>query len=373
MSRLWEGVFENDPDSNCFNSMFWDCVLAGDVIQMMPWVAETQHHIKKFGLLKWSSMHTIAYAAHLSFFTENVTPTHLVELKQIFGEHQEDLMKFSSGGSLAIHLACQMNNSLILKIILEVANEKFSQEQFTQMLNQLQKDKYWQYTPLMIAIKYDSIDCIKILCQYDCIVSGILNIKSRYPNYNALEFACYYNNIDILEILINSCDLKQLNSNSSEYLQHLIGITNYGSSKRCLESECVEFLNDLSDKNNNHDDSKQLEPLVNETTTSINDSQEKNILGSVCCHNHPLLFAQIDSSPQKCDICQENSIRCGSCSDCASKADHKLFPSVICETCVKATSIWSTIVHTNKNTHVNNETISSLFNPDIINQVAFHL
>ena len=357
--RLWQGGFEKQD--GFFHSTFWNSVKSGE-IAMMQYLGGKPSNIDKFDQLKWFCTHTIAYAIHPRLLTDNVTFKQLDCLKSCFDsrQHYDDLMKFSSGGNLPIHLACQTNNSLILKIIIQVAKEKLSQQQFENMLNQIKKDKYWNSTPLMIAIKNHSVDCVEILCRYDCVANGILKYEARYPSYNAFEYACFYNNIDILKILCNVCDLEQLNL--KEYLPHMIKITNYGVSKRCLDGKCVEFLNDFS----NNPKPKQAAVLINDNGQMIQ---------LICCYNHVLPRANT-LTPEKCDICQEKSAGCRSCLKCKTKADVKVFPTIFCETCVKATSIWSSIVHATQNASNNKDLIknmSNLINRDTVNGVEFRL
>ena len=365
---LWQGVFENE--TRFFHSMFWDSVENGQ-IDMMQYLSEKPPHINKFDQLEWTYAHTIAYCVHPKLRNDTpVTQNQLAVLKQLFMKHYNDLTKFSHGGNLPIHLACQMNNLAILEIIIEVANEKFPQEQFEDMLNTAKQDKYWQYTPLMIAIKHNSVDCVKILCQEDCVVDGILNATSRYPTYNSLEFACYYNNIDILEILCNLCDLEQLNSN-------LIAVAKYGSFKRCLRSNCYEFLNDLFNNNSKNDSnntlgSKPSKSLSIDVPSYFDNDKDKNKLKLMCCHKH--LLSWPGTNTQTCDVCKEKNTGCRSCSRCTNKEDCKLFPATICETCVIATSVWSSIVYATENFSINpdlSKIISELINPDIANRVKF--
>ena len=278
-------------------------------------------------------------------------------LKQLFIQRFSDLKQFGKGGSLPIHLACQMNNSRILRIIIDVAHEALSQKKFEQMMNQVTKDTYWEHTPLMVAIKNNSVDCIKILCQYDSVVQGILKYKARYPNYNAFEFACYYNNIGILKILSNCCDLTQLHSSMSQLKQ----IIKYGISKRCIRDVgCIQFVDQLSNKAK----SKQATALKHKQASSLTNNQ------LTCCYNH-VLSSSYKLIPKQCDICQEKSIFYRFCSKCASKQDGRIFPAIICEKCVTATSIWSMIVNSSPTILELNEMMDHLMNADILERVKF--
>ena len=335
----------------------------------MQYIAENPSNVDKFDQAEWSCLHTIAYAIHPNLLTDSYKATRkqLDTLKQLFTQNHNynDLFKFSFDGNLPIHLACQTNNSLILKIIIQVANAKFPKQQCNQMLNQVKKDKYWNYTPLMIAIRNNSIDCVQILCQNDSVVNGILKHKSRYPSYNSFEFACYYNNVDILKIFCRRCDSQELIL--TENLQRMINIANYGSLKRCLGNACVDFLSEISKNPTTTQSNKSLTDLI-----LVNDN-DHNKIGAVCCHNHELPRANTFTS-KKCDICQEKGTTWRSCVKCQSKDDPKLFPSIICEKCVAATQVWSTIVHTPQNASVNQEIQQNIFQfikPEIVNRVEF--
>ena len=341
---------------------------------MMQYVAENPSNVDKFDQLEWSCVHTVAYAIHPQLLTNNVTQKQLNTLKQLFMQKYNDLMRFGSDGNLPIHLACQMNNSLILQIIIDVAKEKFSKEQFKQMLNETKKDEYWNYTPLMIAIKNNSVDCVKILCNYDYVVNGILEYKSRYPNYNALEFACYYNNVDTVKILSNLVIGSQ-QLNSKEYISHLMKIANYGLSKGYLDSKCIKFLNELSNNYDTLTDFKEENVDVKGTRTGLmiqNNQDDDQSDQLMCCNNH-VLPSTTRVTPEKCDICQDTITGCRSCSKCAANGDCNLFPVIFCQTCVTATSLWSTIVHATVNQELE-QTISdicSLIDPDMVNRVEF--
>ena len=369
---LWPGAVEYGDEF--FTLTFWECV-ESDQIEMMEYIGEKPSGIDKFDQIKWSCLHTIAYCIHPELITHDVRTWHLSTLKTLFLLHFKDLMHFSTGGNLPVHLACQMNNSYILKIIIEVANEKLSKQQFNEMLNQVKKDKYWNCTPLMIAIKTNSIDCVKILCQYNCVIDGIFKYKSRYPNYNSLEFACYYNNVDILKIFCNICDLKQCNLNSKEYLSYLKNLAKHGASRGyLLRRNCAEFLDDLS--SNSISKPKQVISVSGDVAiTRTFSNSGKHQLKFVCCRNHEfpreMLFA-----PEKCDICQENSAKCVACPTCALYKHSNLFPSIICQKCVIATSVWLAVRRSAQNstkTDYLEQLLSNFINANTLKRVEFSL
>ena len=363
--RLWQGAFDK---GGFFHTTFWQCV-EKDQIGMMEHIGETPSGIHKFDKLKWSCLHTIGYCIDPYLITGIVTSQHLNTLKKLFLQQFKDLLNFSHGGNLPIHLACQMNNVLILKIIIEVANEKLSQKQFNEMLNQVKKDKYWNCTPLMIAIKNNSIDCVKLLCRYDCVVDGIFKHKSRYPSYNSFEFACYYNNVDILKMLYYLCDLKQLDS--KEYLAYLKKLASYGSSKRYLQSKCIEFLDDFS--SNPMLKPTQLTTVSNGINTMSN--SDKHYMQFVCCWNHVLAPPTV-STPEKCDVCTEKSTSRWECTICAIQGDSNRNLRNICEKCAIATSVWSAVVYGTTNGNDDDDLQSILpnfINADSVNRVECRL
>ena len=364
--RLWQGTFEHS--GGFFTSTFWECV-ESDQIEMMEYIGEKPSGMDKFDQLKWSCLHTVAYCIHPELMIKDAESKHLATdtLKKLFVKHFKDLMNFSIGGNLPIHLACQMNNSYILKIVIEVANEKLSQEQFNEMLNQVKKDKYWNYTPLMIAIKNNSIDCVKELCKYDCVIDGILNYKSRYPHYNSFEFACYYNNIDILKIFCNVCDLNKSKLNSKDYLLYLKKLANYGLSKLTHAAGCIEFLDELSSSSI----AKPKQVIFGANTTDVISNRDKHQVKFLCLNKHTLPRETLCMG-QQCDICQASDTKCVACTSCASHKDSNLFPTVICEQCAMATSVWSTIVNPTQNASQNDyleRTLPNLINADTIDRV----
>ena len=354
---IWQGAFDNG--SGHFHSTLCDSIEKED-IPMMHYLGENLSNVDKFDQLEWSCLHTIAYGFHPELITEDVPRKQLNCLKQLFIKHCDNLTQFSKCGNLPIHLACQMNNSLILKIIVDVGKQKLSQKQFDQMMNEKRKNKYWNFTPLMIAIKNISIECVKILCTQKSVIDGILKYKARYPSYNALDFACYYNSIDIVKILSSLCDSKQLNV--KEYSSHLIKLANCGVSKGLIGSKCVEFVRTAFE---NHKPKHAVSISNNE------DDKVDDHVPLVCCDNHLLPLADTFTREQ-CDICQEVRAGCRSCTKCGIKKDSKLFPSTLCEHCVTATSIWSIAQNTSASTSLQQAVSSrSLLTVDIINRVQF--
>ena len=105
----------------------------------------------------------------------------------------------SRGGNLPIHLACAANNHIILELMIEAFDQTPQQQK--QLLNYPKNDKYWKYTPLMVAIANKSVDCVELLSRYRDI--DILSYKARYPNYNGLEYACHKGNLAILKLLLS--------------------------------------------------------------------------------------------------------------------------------------------------------------------------
>ena len=367
--RLWQGAFETNG-AGFFHSTFWNSVKRGQV-EMMQYFAEKPAHIDRFDQIEWSFAHTIAYAIYPRIISDdNVTQQQLDAIKQVFAQNFNDLMQFSHGGNLPIHLACQMNNLLILEIIIEVAKDKFSAKRFAQMLNQVKKDKYWKYSPLMIAIKHNSVDCVELLCKYGSVVDSIFKYKSRYPNYNAFEFACYYNNVDILKILCDH-DLNWKQLNSKGYLLRMIKIANYGSTKICSgNSHCGKFLRELSE--NLDTITKQVKSSTNTPESIFNDINSNDYFQPRCCYNHVLSPTNL-FLPEQCDICKERINGCRSCSKCLTKGDSRLFPSTVCAQCAAVTSIWSKLLPAKNELKSKSKNVTELIdiNQDIVNRVEF--
>ena len=111
---MWQGGFTTN--SGFFHSTFWNFVKR-DQIEMIQYFGEKPAHIDRFDQIEWSCAHTIAYAIHPRLMSgSDATQKRLDTIKQVFVQNFNDLMQFSRGGNLPIHLACQMNNSLILEL-----------------------------------------------------------------------------------------------------------------------------------------------------------------------------------------------------------------------------------------------------------------
>ena len=102
----------------------------------------------------------------------------------------------------------------------------------------------------MIAIENNSVDCVEKLCSYDEI--DVLNIKARYPKYNALEFACYHNDITMLKMVVSRA-IKTTTSMTdtdsifeSEMIDQMLQIAKLGAKRSAVISgahdECIQFI-----------------------------------------------------------------------------------------------------------------------------------
>ena len=296
IDELWQ----DDWDKNGFQSSFFKALNERD-ISMMQYLAQNPKFVPNFGKTKWTASHTIAFGVCDDRMN---SATRKDVLKQFFDQQKQNQFEFSRCGYLPIHLACKTNNVTVLQLIIDTIDKK----DLTKLINHVTKDKYWKFTPLMIAIENNSIDCAKMLCNYN--KTDLLKIKSRYPNYNSLQFACHYNNIDILKIMVNK--IIKLDGNTI-FTRKMIGemikmvkhgqsqnIINRGGSSHAYE-ECIEYISYIPNSNNQ-------KVGVSTTTIAIqdtgNDSDEKGFdvrasrrkiaqIGNDtcrCCHSQLFLY-----------------------------------------------------------------------------------
>ena len=322
---MWQ---EKQPDE-FFLSTFRQSLKNGD-IGMIEFLASKPPHISNFNQIEWSCLHTIAYVVHPATMRGlYATAT----LEQVFSKNKKSLDKFSKYGNLPIHLACQTNNVSILKIIIETAQQQLK-EYLANMLNKPTKDKYRHNTPLIIAIKNNSVDCVKLLCQYDCVGKNILKYKSRYPNYNALEFACYYNNIDILKPLLSSIvknnDKDELNLIKKQ-LSTMLAIARKGVIDRRLQSSCVELLDQLSSLNTDVWGDKFE---IDSDTDSDNCTPSGKMHLDLRCFSCGYKVNQTKHSSKICTVCGHTITGIG-----FADSNYKCH-SAFCNVCIVASSIF---------------------------------
>ena len=214
-------------------------------MSMMQYWAENPKTVANFGKTKWTASHTIAFGIH-SY--QMKIGTHRALWKQFFFKQKSNQFHLSHCGYLPIHLACQTNNATVLQLIIDTV----SKQNLGKLLNHATQDKYWQFTPLMIAIENDSIDCVNILCNCDEI--DVLNIKARYPNYNALQFACYYNNVDVLKIIISKRILSDMNVMdastifTSKMIDEMLEIAKRGKDRGSSHEKMSEAITHMLDE-----------------------------------------------------------------------------------------------------------------------------
>ena len=151
---------------------------------------------------------------------ENGHDTNLAICKLLI-EYGSDCTIFDNSGWLPIHLTCfQSNRVNILQYMIDVleTSHQYTQNSKYNIINCLSKNDDLK-TPLMIAIKNENIQGVKILCK--CKDVDILNIKCKNENnHNAIEYASYLKNGEILKLLLRTLlqrekidSLQSLNSN----------------------------------------------------------------------------------------------------------------------------------------------------------------
>ena len=374
LQPLWQGYWMHTTNSDCFLSTFQQSLLDGDV-GMMEYLGNKPPHIPKFDQIKWSCLHTIAYAIHPLLKLKDKEKKKQLEkltttLQQLFVKHGADLRKFSKYGYLPIHLACQTNNYLILEMIIKILVKQSNEN----VLNTPTNDKHLRQTPLIIAIKNNSIDCVRLLCQQEYIVKNILKYKSRYPNYNAFEFACYYSNRAILKLLLSHI-AKNGNKNELSLLQTqspiMIEIVNRGVRNRGMHSVCVELLStELSKEKlmvNTNDINDTSQIMINnaspkkESMIDIDNCLAK--LDLVCLNGHKDMW-QIKSKKPLCNlICECGHTTTGSMMKCKS------CNQIMCKLCVIATSIWTVMTRKYTTSSEMTQMISHHANHDIMQRV----
>ena len=323
---------------------------------MIQYLCEKPPGISNFDSLGWTIVHTIAYAVHPDI-TSQATIDTFNTLKSVFTQNQSSLFKIDNSGNLPIHLASQINNSSILKIMIDVIQQE-SPTKLNTMLNKARKDKYWQQTPLIIAIKNNSVNCIKILCQQDDIIDSILHTKARYPSCNGLEFALHHNNIDIFKLLLKCIANREKKADLIELKSQLLDIASKTGNSMNLyaEHKCMNFVEMLLQSISQIDDNFSFNLLSLLENVSFDDSNifgaEKFIikLNELCRYGHKLKTTY--KFWTKCSFCSDNAkYICNSCTQMA-----------YCPLCASAETIWRSIAQMKNNDKNTIDVVSRFIN-----------
>ena len=312
-------------DQSGFQQTFWRAVDKGDT-DMMHHVAEKGVNIANFEKVQWTPAHTIAY----SISRQDATESQISTLKRFFSKYSNYLTKLSVSGNSPVHLACYVNNSQILSIIMNLDGGDVD---LNKLLNQPKKDKYWEENPLMIAIEYESVDCVELLCNYAEI--DILNHKSRDKNLNAFEIACLNNNYEIVKHVLSR-------ANSNDYLNDQLLEASLNLSKNGANSsqqrKCVDLLLNIlslttADKHNDVD--HILDSCDPQQKSNYRDWFQGGEFPYRCPKNHPSSYTS-GLTLHRCVICDERGWT--KCSVCGVNG-------VLCETCSVVMAIAKTPLH----------------------------
>ena len=371
---------ENTTDSGFFHSAFWTFAEKSD-IGMMHYLSEKPPGIDKFDRLGWTFAHTIAYAVHPDIIGEKATKDAANTILQVFNQNQASLFKFDKSGNLPTHLACQVNNSLILKLIIQSIEIK-SPHKLKTILNEARNDKYWKQTPLMIAIRSNSIDCIKILCKQDSVIDSILHVKPRYQSHNALEFAYYSNNIGIFKLLLKCVTIRQ---NPKELIELKSQLSRLASNtdKRLnlrysnLKHHCYDFVVGLLNSKMELSFKNLLSSLQN---VSLNDtcqffeqhtdkSNSPTDFTLLCRNGHELETTQQTMRRRicSCSVCNDTQISETKCCRKCENYDGEWY--IYCINCATAETIWTKIVSNTMSNERVMEFITHKANNEIIKRV----
>ena len=373
---IWQGKWTKDNcnlSSQCFLSTVEKSLRNNDVA-MIQYLGSKPPHISNFDQIQWSCLHTIAYSVHPILMMNKDTEIKQATktLEQLFGKYSINLNKYSKDGDMPIHLACQTNNVLILKIIIKIAQRESSQY-LTKMLNTPRQDKYTQHTPLIIAIKNNSAECVELLCKYDCVVENILQYTSRYPKYSALQFACYYSNVNILKLLLSSIiannDKTELMSIEKQF-PVLLQIARRGVANRHLKSSCIKLLHHLASLNANlWSTESKLSVKSDDKPSNETQLTHLNLICFAC--RMKMVESKILSSSmvEICNLCGQNIVisRFGHCQEFDNC--HNVF----CDVCIITSSIFVAITKKRKSEKYIYDIVSQYANHDIVQQVKIFI
>ena len=134
-------------------------------------------------------------------------------------------------GNLPIHLACNNNNASIVKYIIDhnlCSNDEINQPATDEL----------GFTPLMCAIAYQNLECVKLLCE-GYLNADILTIQSP-DGYTAIEYAVYGNVIKMLAYLI-SVVFKRNHVHDWESLSKYIGSNHNDDADNNYNDNVINF------------------------------------------------------------------------------------------------------------------------------------
>ena len=308
-SVMIDGLWDDLWDENGFQSLFLTALQTDDV-PMMEYLAGNPSNITNFNKSGWTATHSVAFAVKLEPKQFGDT---LNALKQFFmiQQQQENLSSMSKSGNLPIHLACEGNNYFVLQVMIDNMDKQMKK----QLLNQPKSDEYWEYTPLMIAITNNNVECVEILCKYDEI--DIVSYKAKYPSFNALQFACWQNKSDILKILLYALwNRKTENVFNEKSIYSLIEIAKKG----CKFEGVVQ--KQINGNSNGVDECDACCALLSELIAIMSHKIEPNLTVS----DIGLLLGSTSNTSAALDVGTEEN-KSNECSICAVK------PQFLCKNC----------------------------------------
>lgn len=170
------------------------------------------------------------------------------EALQIIMELYPDVLNQKASVFAAVVVAIIENHSEILKILVESSSFDINQA-----------EKQTRFTPLMIAIIYNSIECVQYLLSIENI-----NVDLTLPNnLSAVEIASLMNNVEILKLIIprtkntplavlKASIIKQ-ESNTFEYLLHNNDFNSENSLRdeimyKAIKTNITKLVDDLVQK-----------------------------------------------------------------------------------------------------------------------------
>ena len=328
-STMKRSLWIDTWDHSGFQQTFWTAVDAGD-IDMMHFVAEKGVNIANFERVKWTPAHTIAY----SISRQNATESQLSTLKNFFTKYSNYLTTLSISGNSPVHLACFVNNSQMLSIIMNIVITNTNIDA-KRILNQPKTDKYWEYNPLMIAIENESVDCVELLCNCDKI--DIIKHKSKHKNINSLQFACLKNNFKIVKHILSRANKN--NDLNHQRVENLLDISKNGWNS-FQQQKCVDLLSRVLFFANEPDREMYIDYILTSKNTpskSIKNDrqysmQSLNKFPYRCPNGHPATYIYPAATQYACVICSTRSQGYTKCQICG-------VDGILCTTCATVTSI----------------------------------
>ena len=216
---------------------------------------------------------TVAHRVALIQNDENC----LSQLEMLINFNENIQLDFSCPNSKesAIHTACRCNNYKFIQYWMQHE----TQEQVSKILKQVTNDDI-SWTPLMSAIAYLSVDCVKVICNCDLV--DHYSYKEPSEQLNSIQFCVKYGNSNILKILLatrlNNYDVHDWESLKASPFEMDVNmaLSSMQDQRDIKTNKCVILLREIMDKGLGEQEYNMIALMLDHGVTDVMSSTHRN-------------------------------------------------------------------------------------------------